>query len=280
MRYLASHENAPRGSFDFPVELYQVDYLHPRYEMPFHWHMEYEVIRVLEGAFHLFINGEQQSLNPGEAVFIPEGAVHGGAGHHCKYECLVFDLEYFLAKHPAIRQKYLAPLDGAIHNPFVFRAKSNEIALMPPLFETIRDEKNLYELAFMAALWQLLLALVENPQGKTTDHAPFPIGPMKNVLRLIREEYAAPLTLTRLAQEASMAPRYFCRAFAGISGRPPMNYVNYYRIECAAEKLYATEDSITDVALSCGFNDLSYFSKLFKRQKGLSPRAFRQKRGL
>ena len=49
MRYLAAHERAARGTFDFPIELYHVDISHPRYEMPFHWHMEAELLFVLEG---------------------------------------------------------------------------------------------------------------------------------------------------------------------------------------------------------------------------------------
>ena len=44
MRYLAFHERMVRGTFDFPIELYYVDALHPRYEMPFHWHMECEPV--------------------------------------------------------------------------------------------------------------------------------------------------------------------------------------------------------------------------------------------
>ena len=42
MKFLASHESSTRGTFDFPIELYYVDKMHPRYEMPFHWHMEFE----------------------------------------------------------------------------------------------------------------------------------------------------------------------------------------------------------------------------------------------
>ena len=38
MKFLASHESTTRGTFDFPIELYYVDKMHPRYEMPFHWH--------------------------------------------------------------------------------------------------------------------------------------------------------------------------------------------------------------------------------------------------
>ena len=46
MRYLASHENTTRGTSDFPLELYYVDMLHPRYEMPFHWHIECELLQI------------------------------------------------------------------------------------------------------------------------------------------------------------------------------------------------------------------------------------------
>lgn len=44
MKFLASHESSTRGTFDFPIELYYVDKMHPRYEMPFHWHMEFELL--------------------------------------------------------------------------------------------------------------------------------------------------------------------------------------------------------------------------------------------
>ena len=53
MKFLASHESSTRGTFDFPIELYYVDKMHPRYEMPFHWHMEFELMLVLSGEFSL-----------------------------------------------------------------------------------------------------------------------------------------------------------------------------------------------------------------------------------
>ena len=57
MRYLATHEHPPRGTSDFPIELYYVDPPHPRYEMPFHWHMEHELILVLQGVLRLSVEG-------------------------------------------------------------------------------------------------------------------------------------------------------------------------------------------------------------------------------
>ena len=76
MRYLATHEHAPRGTFDFPIELYYVDPSHPRYEMPFHWHMEHELILVLQGVLRLSVEGEAFELAPGDCMLIADGAIH------------------------------------------------------------------------------------------------------------------------------------------------------------------------------------------------------------
>ena len=64
--------------FDFPIELYYVDKMHPRYEMPFHWHMEFELMLVLSGEFSLLIDGRSYLLHEGDAAIISAGAVHGG----------------------------------------------------------------------------------------------------------------------------------------------------------------------------------------------------------
>ena len=96
MRYLASHERAVRGTFDFPIELYYVDPSHPRYEMPFHWHMEHELILVLQGTLHLSVDGVPCDLHRGDCMLIADGSIHGGSPEDCIYECVVFDLERFL----------------------------------------------------------------------------------------------------------------------------------------------------------------------------------------
>ena len=59
------------------------------------------------------------------------------------------------------------------------------------------------------------------------------------------------------------------------SGTSCLKYINNYRLEKAAELLKSTAYSITDISLECGFNNLSYFNKLFKRKYHLTPRDFR-----
>ena len=71
-----------------------------------------------------------------------------------------------------------------------------------------------------------------------------------------------------------MNPKYFCRYFRSMTERTPIDYLNYYRIECACEMLSTKDISIKEVALSCGFNDESYFIKTFHKYKGITPKQF------
>ena len=55
-----------------------------------------------------------------------------------------------------------------------------------------------------------------------------------------------------------------------------VEYINQYRMEIAAGRLAAGRESVTDIALDTGFNNLSYFNRVFRRSFGMTPRAYRQ----
>lgn len=280
MRYLATHEHAPRGTFDFPIELYYVDPSHPRYEMPFHWHMEHELILVLQGVLRLSVEGEAFELAPGDCMLIADGAIHGGTPEGCIYECLVFDLERFLAGTTTCGQRAALLTEGDARLEGKFPAGTQAAAIVSQLFQAMETERPGYELTTMGLLWQLwgellgqrLLGAVEPGPPRDIRRA----QAVKNVLRRIRSSYGQPLTLEDLAAEAALEPKYFCRVFRQITGRTPINYLNYYRVECAAELLCTTQGSITDIALECGFGDVSYFSRMFRRYKGQTPGQYRR----
>ena len=275
MRYLATHEHAPRGTFDFPIELYYVDPSHPRYEMPFHWHMEHELILVLQGVLRLSVEGEAFELAPGDCMLIADGAIHGGTPEGCIYECLVFDLERFLAGTTTCGQRVALLTEGDARLEGKFPAGTQAAAIVSQLFQAMEPERPGYELTTMGLLWQLWGELLgQRLLGAAEPGPPRDIRraqAVKNVLRRIRSSYGQPLTLEDLAAEAALEPKYFCRVFRQITGRTPINYLNYY-----AELLCTTQGSITDIALECGFGDVSYFSRMFRRYKGQTPGQYRR----
>lgn len=278
MRYLACHENAVRGTFDFPVARYHVDAFHPRYDMPFHWHDECELIRVQRGEFLLSLDGERLRVGEGDCAFIPGGMIHGGEPRDAVYECLVLDMERLLQGSTGRREQYAAALGNGTAIQRVFAARSEAAQVIASVFAAMANEQPGYEFLTTGLLWQWLgLVLGQNlvVMGKEPASRRHEITRLKNVLRRIRQDYSSALTLAELAAQANMTAPYFCRVFRQATGRSPIDYLNYYRIECAAEMLRATQDSVTEIALACGFNDLSYFIRLFRKHKGMTPGKYR-----
>ena len=277
MNYSELYENKKRGSFDFPIELYYVDKNSPRYKMPLHWHLEYELITILNGSFELSLDGKSIILNEGDCAWIGDGVVHGGMPNNCIYECVVFDLGTLLHDTPICSlsaSEFLADKNGFTT---IMKKGTPAAALADKIFEAMEKEQKGYEWTTVGLMWQLMGALLSTAQKQSVIISNrTKINRLKNVLTYIRDNYSCAITLEELAQVADMSPRYFCRAFAQITGKTPIAYLNYYRIEAAGERLLMTEESITDIGFSCGFNDASYFSKIFLKEKGVTPSQYRK----
>lgn len=56
MHDLNHNEDRPRGTYEFPFEFHHIDHTHPRYVMSYHWHVEYEIIRILEGSLTITLD--------------------------------------------------------------------------------------------------------------------------------------------------------------------------------------------------------------------------------
>ena len=79
-----------------------------------------------------------------------------------------------------------------------------------------------------------------------------------------------------LARLTGLSPKYFCRSFRAVVHRSPIDYLNFYRVECASALLSSSDLTVAEVAYQCGFNDSSFFIKQFRRYKGTTPRQYRE----
>lgn len=277
MNYSSLHEDKKRGKFDFPIELYYVDSSYPRYQMPLHWHLEYELILVLSGKFHLSIDGKQYLLEAGDSAWISDGAIHGGEPENCVYECVVFDLAALLRDTPLCTKSAKEFLTHSSSYTGKLEKGSINAQLADKIFETLEKEQSGYEWSTIGLLWQLMGNILKIYSNISSDYnqSRQQITKLKAVLAYIRDNYESQINLEELADIAGMSPRYFCRAFSSMTGKTPIAYLNYYRIECAGELLKLTDKTVTEIAISCGFNDMSYFSKQFKRYKCITPSQYR-----
>ncbi|AGT33538.1 AraC family transcriptional regulator [Geobacillus genomosp. 3] len=93
----------------------------------------------------------------------------------------------------------------------------------------------------------------------------------------IDRHYAEPLTLDDVAEYIGMSPYYFSKLFKEHFGVTFIDYVTNVRIERAREALAHTDQSLKEICFSVGYNDPNYFSRVFKKQTGLSPSEYRKK---
>lgn len=287
MKYISYRENRKHGRFDFPVEFYHVTPTHPRYEMSYHWHIEYEIIRVLKGELLLTVNEDEFKACSGDIVFVKGGFLHGGLPRNCLYECLVFNLDSLILPSHAGERLLKKITEDAVEVPSFFPSGKNSTnnadirqlaRITDTLFGQMQARREGYELTVIGSLYQFFGYILEH--GLCTE-APVVrprtsrrIEHLKKTLELIETSYAECLTLDDLAAAAGMNSKYFCRYFREMTHRTPIDYLNYYRIEQACFRLATSDDSITDVGLSCGFNDVSYFIKMFRKYKGSTPKKY------
>ncbi|MFR8034942.1 MAG: helix-turn-helix domain-containing protein [Lachnospiraceae bacterium] len=282
MHYLDLNEQKQHGTEDFPVEYYYVDPSHPQYHMPYHWHMEYEMIRIRKGTFLISLDQKEITACEGDILFIHDGVLHAGTPKDCIYECLVFDLNT-LKKVSNVCQTILRQI--TLHEIYVFEhiRKGTSGAMDGPvdtLFETMHKKNPGYELATYGYLFLVFSAIFSDHLYLKPDHQTprnyRRILQLKQVLELIESSYSRDLSLEELSRAAGMSPKYFCRFFHEMTHRTPIDYLNHYRIECASHLLQNTELSLLDVADAVGFHDLSYFIKTFKKYKGITPKKYGQ----
>lgn len=103
---------------------------------------------------------------------------------------------------------------------------------------------------------------------------------LPRVLQMIEQRFDEPLGLNDLSAEAQVSREHLCRQFTRAAGCSPIAYLNQRRIQAAMWRLRTTDDRVIEVALQCGFNDLSHFNRLFKAVAGTTPLGYRRGSGL
>jgi len=93
----------------------------------------------------------------------------------------------------------------------------------------------------------------------------------------IADNYAMPNPVTAMTDRSGLKPRTFARRFKAATGYLPMDYVHVLRIEEAKQLIETTASAIDDVGLQVGYEDPTFFRRLFKRKAGLTPAAYRRK---
>lgn len=279
MKYMSYREEKKHGTFDFPIEFYHVSPSHPRYEMSYHWHIEHEIIRILDGTFLMTIGENEFTAEKGDIMYVRGGVLHGGIPKDCLYECVVFNLDALMTSSLAGERLMKKISSDSIEIQCHFSSDNDRLfQITDRMFEQMKLHSEGHELTVIGSLYEFFGYILEGgyfreehglarKDSRRMDH-------LKRALEMIESSYQDCLTLDDLAHSAGMNPKYFCRYFKEMTHRTPVDYLNYYRIEQACFLLATSNLSIAETGMQCGFNDVSYFIKTFKKYKGVTPKKY------
>ena len=276
-------ETQQRGTVLFPMQYNYCNTSNPFYDLWIHWHTEFEIIRILSGTYNLCIAESEIQFNQGDIAILPPRIIHGDAEDkgECKYESVVFDLE-------------MIRLHGYASDNFINRIISSEITLnykipstqkdilkvVNSFFDCLQSERPGYE-SIPSGYLLVIFGLIEKNKLYTQKE----ILPAKKrvrtekleiILDLMRRKYSTDISLEEMADAAGFSPKYFCRIFREMTGKAPVEYLNWFRVNRACSMLRESNEKLQDISRKCGFKDFSYFIKIFHKYKGTTPLKYRR----
>lgn len=274
------------GGVMFPIACYEDDLALTT--VPWHWHDEFEFIMITEGAAPVQVEETTIELMAGDAVFINSGALHNidhGKTVEARYHSLVFHARLIGGSIDSIFwQKLITPLiqDKSfryLHLSHSISWQADLINNMSEAWQAVVNKKDDYENFTRYSLSKAFRLLNNNqkvPDAETSYRERLSVERTKVMIQYMEEHYSEELSLDVIADSAFISKSVCLRCFRQVIGTTPIRYLVQYRIEKAAERLTETDEKANEIAISCGFSDISYFSKCFREMKGLTPLNYRK----
>ena len=282
-------ENIQHGNFIMPFSLYE-GRIDPAISpsIPIHWHEEFEVILVIDGRCNYKIDLEAFIIEKGDILMIGPQKLHTLNSINditLSWTSFVFNIDMLKSLNTdGALLKYISPILNNNHQiPLIIKNNDtyydNILTVIKDIITCYKEKDIAYELELKSLLYKLFSLfykgnlIVTNTDKniintKVTDK-------VKLVLNYIHDNYSNNISINTLANICDYSEYHFMIFFKKHIGMTCIQYINNYRLEKASLLLNSTSKPIMDISLEVGFDNLSYFNKLFKNKYNLTPKEFR-----
>ena len=253
-----------------------------------HWHPEIEITYVQKGTMCYKVNHMVYHLKEGDIVFNNSGALHSGTMENqkdCAYSPVTFDSRLIYGFFQStVNSKYVDPViqDSMLPAICIDQSEPWHKPFREYLLRIIDlDEKkpDFYELDIticLQSMWRLLLEhITYEPQASRENSLEY--DRIKKILSYIEENYQNKITLNDIAGHIHLCESECTRLFKRHMNTTLFAFLQEYRIERSLEFLQ-DDQPVSAVADKAGFSDPNYYSKVFAKIKGCSPREYRNHR--
>ncbi|GGH28319.1 AraC family transcriptional regulator [Paenibacillus segetis] len=254
-----------------------------------HWHDEAEFFYCIEGETLFQVDTDYFPVHAGEAVFIDGGDIHAAhplGNEGCSFFSFVFDSNFLSSAHyDAVQENLVLPLQErkSTFPRHIKREHDYELSLLDhiaTIMTNCQEEFPGFEGAVKGHLYLMLSEItrqqiscnrISNNRIQSSK-----IERLKTVILYIQQNYEHPIRLSELADLIPMSEGQFCRFFKSMTRQTPIDYINAYRIRQAVELLRQPDKKISDIALEVGYDNISYFIRVFRKTMNSSPSEFRK----
>ncbi len=273
----------------FGVDIFLKSNLRRGEKLKAHWHEHFQLFCFIDGRAFLRCGSKQFQVGPGHVAVINSNEMHylESLSDDLRFYVIRIDLPFLFSNQTDLCQtKYLVPLS---QNLLTFQNLiQDDRRISDCVSELIREygSKELgFELAVKSSVYRLIVLLLRGHVGRIMTNEEFAskqssLRRFDSVLKYLEEHSDEAVPLDELARQANVTVSYFCRLFRQITGQTATDYRNRLRLEKSISLLKQSELNVTEIALRCGFDDVNYFSRLFRRNYRISPTDFRKNGGM
>ena len=285
-------EKEKHGTAQFPVGLHKLEYPADTDVMFYvHWHQEFEFLVLTEGKVLFTIEDREYVMNPGDIVFINSNYLHTAkniCGGVCSFYAI--DFSYHVLNediHSIFSKKFIRPIlnDKYVFPEFMPVSEDEDKCWQKDIRNYLHEigecpehELEPFELMIRSrilAIWDILDKNSVSAQ-KDKDIESRYSERLEPVISYIKENYAYEITLGELAAILPMSEGQFSRVFKQTMKLSPIQYLMRYRILQSCKLLQDTEKKIGEIANLSGFNNISYFNRVFLNTIGCTPKEYRE----
>ena len=240
-------------------------------EYPAHWHEGHEFLTGVKGSVTVRIDNEDIILKPGESICINPYQIHSFQPiEYAEYSCMLIMPDFYKMSGIDINttifknsycDKILAELASKI---------TKELIDKPDLMYVARIHQYAIEY-FIHMFKNYRKEFSNNIQYQSKKHLA-----VINALNFINENYQLKISVDDISEASGYSRYHFARIFKEYTGTNIINHINSKRINKAKKLLTQNIESIDKIALECGFENSSYFAKVFRDHCGCLPTEFRK----
>ena len=282
--YFELKENKPHGTKDDPFSIYHIANVKRSFQIPVHWHDEFEIIYVKSGFLTVSILGENYIGKPGDAFVVSPGNLHfmGSQTGNVDYFTFLFPLKYISFRTDDILDdKLLEPLNSGhlMISPEIEDTVKEQCEQLVEIYGAKKEESQskitaqiktkIILLQFILELWKKGFIVENDTGGKNTVE--------KEMVSYIQQNFTGKILLKEFGEQFHLSEKYISRYFKEHFHITISQYVTYLRLEHAKQLLQDTDIPVTEVAMQSGYQNVSYFIRSFKKTYGMSPLKYRNK---